>query len=103
MNDGEYASVHILTKERILAGSLVISWLCIAYHIGGLVLAVRAFVLFMLPLTFVWLPDLMSRIAGIATKKSLAPDPPVIPAVLRFTGWSVILGVPLAWLVFSRI
>ena len=103
MNDGEYASERIFTISRLLSGTLVIVWIVIAYRIGGLNLAMRAFLLFMIPLTFVWIPELMSRIAGIATRESLAPDTSVGPAVLRFTGWSVLLGVPLAWRVFSWI
>ncbi len=103
MNDADYAKERIFTPERMIAGGLFVAWIAIAFRIGGLPLAVRAFLLLMVPLAFIWVPGFMYRIAGIAAKESLAQDMPVAPSVLRVTGWAVMLGVPVAWLVFSRL
>jgi hypothetical protein len=67
MNDGEYASGRILSAGRVLSGILTATWIGIAFTIGGLNLAIRAFLFFMVPLSFVWMPDLMARIAGQAS------------------------------------
>lgn len=103
MDDGEYASGRILSAGRVLAGMLTATWIGIALKIGGFDLAIRAFLFFMVPLCFVCMPGLMAHIAGKASRKSLAPDTLVSPATLHFTGWFIILGVPLSWFVFSRI
>jgi len=102
-NDPEYASEKRITFERVVATLLVLLWCGIAFYIGRIPLAVRAGVLFMVPLSFVWMPDLMIRIAGVASKKSLEPGYPVSPFALRLVGWFFILGVPAAWFIFSRI
>ena len=41
--------------------------------------------------------ELMSRIAGPATKKSGAPDTVVTAFILKGVGWFVIVGVPVVW------
>jgi len=99
--DPDYAPAVPLTPGRIVAGILVVIWIAAAWWIGGLQLAVRAAVFFMIPLTFVWIPEWMSRIAGVASRKSLAADVPVLPGILRWIGWLVIVWVPVAWMIFA--
>jgi hypothetical protein len=103
VQDSDYASERRITVERVIAGLCVLAWMSVAFRMGGIPLAVRAGILFMVPLSFIWMPGLMSRIAGVASKKSLEPDYPVGSFVLRLVGWFVILGVPAAWFIFSRI
>lgn len=100
--DPDYAPAVPLTPGRIIAGILVVIWIGSAWRIGGLPLAVRAAVFFMIPLTFVWIPEWMSRIAGVASRKSLAADVPVLPGTLRGIGWLVIVGVPVSWMIFAE-
>lgn len=103
MNDADYEKERVFKPERMIAGGLFVAWIAIAFRIGGLPLSVRAFLLLMVPLSFIWMPEFMCWIAGIAARKSLAQDMPVAPLVLRVTGWAVMLGVPMVWLVFSRL
>ncbi len=100
--DPDYAPAIPLTPGRIIAGLLVLIWIGSAWRIGGLQLAVRAVVFFMIPLSFVWIPEWMSRIAGVASRKSLAADVPMLPNILRGMGWIVILGVPAVWILFAQ-
>ncbi len=97
----EYASAIPLTVGRIIAGLWVLICIGTAWRIGGVQLAIRAAVFFMIPLTFVWIPEWISRIAGVASRKSLAADMPVMPGILRWIGWVVIVGVPVSWLIFA--
>ncbi len=98
----DYSSAVPLTPGRIIASLLVLIWIGAAFLIGGLQLAVRAAVFFMIPLTFVWIPEWMSRIAGVASRKSLAADVPMLPGILRGVGWLVIVGVPVSWMIFAQ-
>lgn len=61
MNDANYQRSRIATPERIVAVIFVTAWIICAFVIGGLVLAIRAALLFMIPLTLVCMPDLFAR------------------------------------------
>lgn len=102
MKDGYCEPARIVTLERVLAVVLVLTWIVLAARFGGLALAIRAILLFQVPLVFVWMPELMARIAGVASRKSLQPGVIVSAMAVRLVGWVVILGVPLAWWGFSR-
>ncbi|WP_193210432.1 hypothetical protein [Luteolibacter marinus] len=81
---------------------LVALWVCIAYSIGGLALAVRASLLFMIPLSMIWLPDLLARIALRDDHWDRDFSPPASGSLVRIVAWLIILGVPLAWLLLFR-
>lgn len=101
MDGGDYLKEPRPTLERIVATLLVAAWIITAFCIGGLPLAIRATLLFLFPLTFIWLPAILVRIAGAGARKWLDPDAPVSEFAVRLVGWAVIIGVPAAWLVFS--
>ena len=100
MEDGDYKKVSLITPERLVATVLVALWIFIALSIGRLPLAVRAFLTFMIPLTMVWLPDLLARIALCGDRWRRDFSPPASAMIVRIVAWSVILGVPVAWLLF---
>jgi len=100
--DDNYAPNCQVTPERIVASLLVVVWVVVAFRIGALPLALRAVIVFLFPLLFVWIPELMARIAGVADKKSLSPDVAVLPQVIRWIGWFVIVGVPVSWWIMAR-
>ena len=103
MDGGEYAREPRPTPERVVATLFVVAWVTAAFFIGGLPLAIRATLLFQLPLLFIWLPGVVVRIAGVGSRRWLAPDTPVSEFAVRLVGWAVIVGVPAAWLVFSSV
>ena len=74
MDDGEYARERIVTVEKMMAGFLVLAWILIGLCLGGIPLAVRATLVFMWPLALVWMPNLMAKISGVASRKSLSPE-----------------------------
>jgi hypothetical protein len=96
----DYAPTISITRSRIIASLLVLIWIGSAWRIGRLPLAIRATTFFMIPLSFIWIPEWMARIAGVASRKSLAADVPLFPGILRWVGWLVILGVPAVWAIF---
>jgi hypothetical protein len=99
-SDGKYASERWLTKERIIAALIVSAWIWKAFLTGGVPLAIRAGLFFMIPLSFVLIPELMARIAGVASKESLQPDMMTSSTILKWIGWLLILSVPLIWFLF---
>lgn len=104
MNDADYQRDRLITAERLLASLLVLLWIGLAaWKLGGLVPAFRAFLLFMIPLAMIWLPQLFARIALRDDKWNRDFSPPPSAFVVRVLSWVVILGVPLAWFVFGRI
>ena len=102
MRDGDYKKLPLISPERLVATILVGLWVGIAYAIGGLALAVRAFLIFMVPLTMVWLPDLLARIAVRDDHWARDFSPPVSGSIVRTVAWLVILGVPLTWFFLFR-
>jgi len=102
MDDDNYTPAWRFTLERIVATLLVAAWVGTGFFIGGLPLAIRAVLLFMVPLSFILLPDILVRIAGVATRKSLAPDTLINELALRLVAWTVIIGVPAAWFISMR-
>lgn len=101
MEEGpEYAASVTVGAEKIAASVLVLAWVILAGALSGRVLAIRAAVFFMIPLAFVWIPELMARTSRL-TKGLHDPGSPMIPGILRITGWLVLLGVPAVWLAFD--
>jgi hypothetical protein len=100
MNDADYKQDRIVTFERLLASLLVILWIALAARTGGLALAIRAFLLFMVPLAMIWLPEWFAKIAHRDGRwqRDFSPPPPVL--VLRVVAWLILLGVPAAWGMF---
>ncbi len=101
MDGGDYEREPKPTPERVVATLLVFAWIIAAYHISGLPLAIRATLIFGFPLLFIWLPGILVRIAGSGSRRGLDVDVPVSEFVIRLVGWTVIVGVPVAWLAFS--
>jgi hypothetical protein len=101
MDGGDYAREPKPTLERMAATLLVVAWVITAFHIGGLPLAIRATLLFLFPLLFIWLPGILARVAGEGSRKGFDVGVPVSEFAVRLVGWAVIIGVPAAWLVFS--
>jgi len=89
---------HPATPSVIVAGTVIG-----VLAFGGYVLAIRASVLFMVPLTMIWLPDILIRVATLDTKWNRQLEPTASQFSIRLIAWTVILGVPAAWLVFSLI
>jgi hypothetical protein len=103
MTEGpDYASADSLTPGRIISALLVLIWIVAAWRIGGSQLGVRAALFFVFPLAFIWIPEWMSRVAGVADRKSLAADVPMLPGILKAVGWLVIVGVPVSWMIFAQ-
>ncbi len=100
MNDADYDRCKIVTTERIVASILVTSWVACAFVIGGISLAVRAGLLFMLPLAFIWLPDLFAKIATLDVDLESQISPKTSPFMIRLVAWLIIIGVPASWFVF---
>ncbi len=103
MDDGEYKRERPVTNERLLASLLVLLWIGLAGRMGGLALAIRAFLFVMVPLAMIWLPQLFARIALRDSRWERDFSPPPSAFVLRVLAWSVILGVPSAWFLFQRV
>lgn len=104
MNDADHSKERFITAERLLASLLVLLWIgLVAWKLDGLVSAFRAFLLFMMPLAMIWLPQLFARIALRDEKWQRDFSPPPSALVVRVFSWLIILGVPLAWFVFGRI
>lgn len=104
MNDAEYKRDPIVTVERLLASLLVVLWIGLAGKMGGHPLAIRAFLLFMIPLAMIWLPDLFTRIAlRRAPRWDRDFSQPSSARVVRLVSWFVIFGVPGAWFLFFRV
>lgn len=99
--DPEYAPPISITLARVIASVLVLIWIGSAWKIGGLPLAIRATTFFLIPLSFIWIPEWMARIAGVASRKSLEADIPMLPGILKGVGWLVIVGVPAVWVIFA--
>lgn len=104
MGDGaNYEPALKPSRGTVMALVLVMIWTVMAFFIGGLPLAVRALVLFMFPLIFVWIPDVVGRAATIRGSSRLEGCPlpwGVHPKVIRSAGWLFILGIPAVWYVF---
>ena len=103
MSDADYKRDRLITAERLLASLLVLLWIGLAGKMGGLALAVRAFLLFMVPLAMIWLPQLFARIALRDDRWERDFSPPLSALVVRILSWFVILGVPFAWFLFYRL
>lgn len=103
MNDADYKRERRVTVERLLVSLLVLLWIGLAGKTGGLGLAVRTFLVFMIPLAMIWLPRLLARIAlrDDEWERDFSPPPSVL--LLRIVAWLVILGVPLGWFLFFRV
>ena len=102
MNEADYKRDRLVTSERLLASVLVLLWIGLAGKTGGLALAVRAFLLFMVPLAMFCLPQVLARIALRYDRWDRDFSPPPSARVLRVLAWFVILGVPCMWFLFSR-
>ncbi|MEN8694519.1 MAG: hypothetical protein ABF334_06910 [Akkermansiaceae bacterium] len=100
MNDANYQRSRIATPGRIVAVIFVTVWIICAFLIGGLVLAIRAALLFMIPLTLVCMPDLFARIATFDAKWKRQLVPRASALMIRLLGWLVIIGVSVAWIAF---
>jgi hypothetical protein len=103
MSGANYKRDRLITVERLLASLLVLLWVGLAAKLGGLALAVRAFLLFMVPLTMIWLPQLLARIALRDDRWARDFSPPPSALVVRIFAWFVIIGVPCAWFLFQRV
>jgi len=101
MNDADYDSESRITRERIVATIIVVCSVVYAFTIGGYVLAIRAFLLFMVPLTMIWLPDVLIRIATLDAKWKRQLVAPASKFSVRMIAWVVIVGVPAAWIISS--
>jgi hypothetical protein len=103
MSDADYKRDRLITVERLLASLLVLLWIGLAGKMGGLALAFRALLLFMVPLAMIWLPELFARIALRDSRWERDFSPPPSGLVLRICSWFVILGVPGSWFLFQWI
>jgi hypothetical protein len=101
MNEPDYQRSNIATTERIVATILVAAWIICAFMIGGHVLAIRAAILFMVPLSFIWMPDIFARIATLDDKWNRQFIPKASKFSVRLIGWFVIVGVPAVWIAFQ--
>jgi hypothetical protein len=100
MNDADYQRGRIATRERIVASIFVTAWIICGFMIGGYVLAIRAALLFMIPLALVWMPNLLVRIATLDAKWNRQFIPRASTLIIRLIGWLVIIGVPASWMAF---
>ena len=100
-NDGDYARSVNVTLERMAASLLVTTWMILAYVRFGFPLAVRTFIFYLLPLAFIWIPDLMSKLDW-RSNQDPTPSLFIPPNWLRLAGWLLILAVPAAWITFFK-
>ncbi|GAA5122486.1 hypothetical protein JIN84_10085 [Luteolibacter yonseiensis] len=98
--DTEYASSMGLNLERGIALGLVVLWAVIAFFIGGPVLAMRAVLVFSFPLAFIWLPEVMAKLQASERHEGFRLEGGVMPAVMKWMGWFILLGVPAVWGIF---
>lgn len=103
MSDDEYDPESRVTPERIAASVIVAGLIITGFVLGGYILALRVFLLFMIPLTMIWIPDILVRTATFDDKWNRQLEAPGSQFTVRLIAWVVILGVPLAWFVFSSI
>lgn len=96
----EYASSMGLNVERGIALALVVIWATAAYFIGGPPLAMRAALLFSFPLAFIWLPEVMAKLQVSQRHGGFHPQGSMVPAVMKWMGWFMLLGVPTVWGIF---
>lgn len=101
MGDGaKYEPALKPGRGTVIAAALVAVWAVMAFFIGGLPLAVRALILFMFPLIFVWIPDVVGRAATIRASSRWEGCPlpwGIHPKLMRYAGWLFILGIPAVW------
>ena len=103
MNEPDYEPDTRVTPERIAASVIVAGSVISAFALFGWILAIRASVLFMIPLTMIWLPDILIRVATLDAKWNRQLEAPASIFSIRLIAWTVILGVPAAWFIFSFI
>ena len=103
MNEPDYEPDSRVTPERIAASAIVAGSVISVLALYGWPLAIRASLLFMIPLTMVWLPDILIRDATLDTKCNRQLEAPASRFSIRLIAWTVILGVPAAWIIFSLI
>ncbi len=101
MDSPDYEPEPRVTPEQISASVIVAGSIIGAFFFGGYVLAIRASGLFMVPLTMIWLPDILIRVATLDAKWNRQFAAPATQFSIRMVAWFVILGVPTAWLIFS--
>jgi hypothetical protein len=97
----KYASSMGLNVERGIALALVAIWATAAYFIGGPPLAMRAALLFSFPLAFIWLPEVMAKAQASSRHEGFRLEGGVMPAVMKWMGWFMLLGVPAVWGIFG--
>ena len=91
------------TPERIAASAIVAGSVISVLVFYGWPLAIRASFIFMIPLTMVWFPDILVRVATFDNRWNRQLEAPASRFSIRLIAWSVILGVPAAWIIFSQI
>lgn len=96
----EYAPSMGLNVERGCALVLLIIWGGAAYCIGGAQLAMRAVFLFSFPLAFIWVPEVMAKAQASKRHEGFRLEGGVMPAVMKWMGWLILLGVPAVWGIF---
>lgn len=65
MNEPDYEPDTRVTPERLAASVIVAGLVICTLANFGYILAMRASVLFMVPLTMIWLPDILIRVATL--------------------------------------
>lgn len=103
MDGGEYKSDFELTAERVVSAALVILWIVLSYRTFGLIIALRAAVFFTISLGCVWFPEFVSRLQHFRNRRHEGFIGPFAPILLKLFGWIMILGLPAAWILFSRV
>lgn len=89
-----------LNVERSIALTLVIIWVGSAFYMGGMQLAMRALFLFSFPLVFIWLPEVMVKAQVSKRHEGFRMEGGVMPTVMKWMGWFLLLGVPAVWGIF---
>ena len=101
MDGPDYEPDSRVTAERVVASVIVAGCILGMLVAWGSLMAIRAAVFFMVPLTLIWIPDILSRTATLDSKWNRQLEAPPTQFSIRLIAWTVILGVPAAWLAFS--
>lgn len=102
VNEAVYAKTRRVTAPRLCAAMWVVAWVIAVHRTLGLPWAVRAVIFFQIPLAFIWLPDVLARIAGVARPRHPMPDGITPRWVVSFVGWLVLVATPVTWWLWWR-
>lgn len=100
--DGDHQSDFRPTTGKVLASLWVMLWIGIAYQAYGGIIAARVGGLFGLLLSFIWFPDLFSKLQLPIHQRDAGALGPVPATFLKFVAWMFLVGLPSAWLLLWR-